>query len=122
MSIRSCVIRARRALWLVPLTAVLVALGGCGSDDCSSEIEAARDFLASNRGCQTDTDCVAVPTGCHTFRNGVCGQAPLNRQASESPTWANLSRNLNDCMGNECEMCLAALATRCTNGVCGGEP
>ena len=112
----------QRTAWIVPLSAMIAILAGCGDDDCSSEINAARDFLDANRSCQADTDCVGVSTGCHTFANGICGQAPLNRQASESPTWAKLSGSLDDCVGRECDMCLAGIVLRCTNGVCGGNP
>ncbi|HEY6559468.1 MAG TPA: hypothetical protein VI072_19425, partial [Polyangiaceae bacterium] len=92
--------------------AVLVLLAmtpACGDDDCSDEIEAARAFLGANRSCQVNEDCVVVSTGCHTFGNGVCGQAPLERTAAESAEWARLQHDLGSCK-RECAQCAAALA------------
>ena len=99
--------------------ALLATLPACG--DCEDEIEAARTFLDANRACQTDDDCVAVNTGCHTFANGVCGQAPLQRDAAESEAWAALQDDLLNCQ-SDCARCMAALAPVCREGVCGGPP
>jgi bacterioferritin-associated ferredoxin len=99
---------------------VIATQPGC-NDDCSSEIEAARAFLDAHRECQMDSDCVAANTGCHTFKNGLCGQSPLNREAAESAEWQRLSRDLGECQ-SECAQCLAALVPTCMNGLCGGPP
>jgi hypothetical protein len=96
---------------------VSALLPACG--DCSDEIDAARAFLENNRACQVDDDCVVVGTGCTTFANGLCGQAPLNRRAAESAEWKHLRDDLVSCE-DECSNCLAQLIARCTESVCGG--
>lgn len=105
------------------LCAAVVSLGlslvACG--DCTKEIEAARVFLEENRRCQSDEDCVAVSTGCHTFANGICAQAPLNRSAAATTQWKRLSKGLEGCE-RECVTCTAALIPQCTAGACGGSP
>jgi hypothetical protein len=108
-----------RLLGSLLCAAVLPLLSSCG--DCSEEIEAARKFLHENRACEMDADCVAVNTGCHSYANGLCGQAPLNSSAATSPTWKKLSADLVDC-DDPCSLCLALLIPRCNNGLCGGPP
>ena len=109
--------------WFMALRVAAVSIGlslvGCG--DCTEEIEAAKMFLEQNRSCQTNDDCVAVLTGCHTFANGLCAQAPLNRSAAASSQWQRLSEGLEECE-NRCTTCTAALVPQCTSGVCGGSP
>ncbi len=109
--------------WSTALPAAAVSLGlsfvACG--DCTKEVEAARVFLEENRSCQTNEDCVVVSTGCHTFANGRCAQAPLNRLAAATTQWQRLSQGLEDCE-NECATCTAGLIPKCNAGVCGGSP
>ena len=101
--------------------AVSLGLSLVACSDCTEEIEAARAFLKGNRSCQSNEDCVAVSTGCHTFKNGLCAQAPLNRSAAATRHWQRLSQDLKGCE-NECVTCTAALIPECTAGVCGGSP
>lgn len=100
--------------WALALGLSFVACG-----DCAEEIDEARVFLEQHRSCQIDADCVAVSTGCHTFANGLCAQAPVNRSAAATTQWQRLRRALERCE-RECDICTAALVPQCTGGFCGG--
>jgi hypothetical protein len=66
----------RRIIRLGTFVASALVAASCGDDgDCSTEIERARQFLAAHRECTGDEDCTVVSTGCHTYANGICGQA-----------------------------------------------
>ena len=104
--------------------AVGAALVGC-SNDCDDEIVAASRFLENpaNRTCQVDDDCVVVDTECADVPGANCGQAQVNRAASESSQWHTISRGLSTCDRPEgCAECFAQLTPQCIDGFCGGSP
>lgn len=88
------------------------------SEDCEDEIAAGARFLTANQACETDTDCVVVSTGCHTFEGGICSQAHLNRTAANSAEWASIQADLEDCESG-CAVCAAALVpAQCVDQRC----
>ncbi len=111
-------------IWGLELTSSLIFLAamtaGC-SNDCSDEIETGERFLsaAANLSCGSDTDCVVVTTGCHTFAGGFCSQSYLSRTAANSAEWSSIKGDLDDCE-NDCAVCAGGLSPpRCVDKVCG---
>jgi hypothetical protein len=97
------------------------ALPACG--DCEHEQSAVRQFIETHQSCEVDADCVVVTTGCFTIPSGLCGQAIMSREASETVEWAELQRDLFDCSEDPCAVCNAALSPgSCLEGSCGGAP
>lgn len=113
--------------WGLGRKGVMVVLAGlvwsCATD-CEDEIAAAQTFLSAkaNLACDSDSDCVVVTTGCHTFEGGFCSQSHLSRAAANGAEWASIKRDLDDCE-SDCAVCDAALApAKCVDNRCGSPP
>jgi hypothetical protein len=96
---------------------------GCGND-CQDERDAMQAFLVepSHLSCAADDDCTVVTVGCAEVPRAFCGQVILNKTAAASSSWKNLRSAADDCVGVDCEVCTAALAPQCKQGLCGKLP
>jgi hypothetical protein len=96
---------------------------GC-QDDCKDEGDAMQAFLVepSHLSCASNDDCTVVTSGCAEVPRAFCGQVQLNKTAAASNSWKNLRSAADDCAGDKCAVCDAALLPGCKEGFCGGLP
>lgn len=98
---------------------------GC-QDDCLDEKDAMQSFLVepAHLTCESNEDCTVVTVGCIPVdvHGALCGQVPLNKSAAASSEWKSLRSAADDCAGQNCGMCDAALTAWCKEGFCGGPP
>lgn len=93
-------------------------LQGCTSGCDQATLDRAVAFLDTHQACETDADCVVVKDQCGELPGGHCGQLSMNRTGSESTEWQALTKELEDCAPDSCELCLAQLIPSCTDSVC----
>lgn len=109
----------RRQAWTQMAWLATLATGWLfGCSDCSDAVEEMRAFIEAedNQVCETDADCVVASVGCAELDLGLCGQVGMNKAAASSATWRRLVQEAN--CEDSCEMCLAALAPGCDEGLC----
>jgi hypothetical protein len=111
-----------RLLWMLSLL-LGVALVAC-QDDCMDEKKAMESFLVepAHLTCESNEDCTVVTSGCLPVDvpGALCGQAHLNKSAAASSEWKRLLSTADDCWGQSCVTCTAALTPGCRDGFCGG--
>jgi len=86
--------------------------------DCDGVRAEAQAFVAANKSCARDEDCVQVGAGCYSPHEDCC--VIYLRGDYDAAAWTAFTRDLGTCAGGACACCAAIpRAPACNAGTCG---
>jgi len=89
-----------------------------GADMCATAQRDAADFLAANKSCSVDADCVQASAECFGAEEACC--AVYMADGYDTTAWDMLLNRMRACSGGACACCRALPPPPgCNSGVCG---